>query len=200
MSIAPADECFAPIARGYSRGNDDRLGCRIADLYCSGMRKHLGVALLTIAFGLAGQGQHTSTAKHPPPAALRLCDVCVQADMSFLASDELHGRGSATRDEHLAAQFAASLFQSFGLAPGGDNGSFLQKAKMPSPLPSQVLVRLNSYEKVPRDETWNAVGILRGTDAGKDGEAILLTAHLDHLGIGPAVKGDAIYNLSLIHI
>src|SRR5664279_710368 len=32
-----------------------------------------------------------------------LCGECVRADMNFLASDELHGRGSATRDEHLAA-------------------------------------------------------------------------------------------------
>ncbi len=161
-------------------------------LYCSGMAKHFCVALLSIALWLPAQGQHSSTAKHPTPAPLRLCNACVQADMNFLASDELHGRGSATRDEHLAAQFAASLFQSFGLAPGGDGGSFLQEAKMPSPLPDQVLVRLKTYEKVPRDETWNAVGILRGTDAA--GEALLLTAHLDHLGIGPAVKGDTIYN------
>jgi Zn-dependent M28 family amino/carboxypeptidase len=38
------------------------------------------------------------------------------------------------------------------------------------------------------------VGILRGSDpvAGKD--AILLTAHLDHLGIGPIKNGDRIYN------
>ena len=38
----------------------------------------------------------------------------------------------------------------------------------------------------------------RGGDSarvsGRAGEAILLTAHLDHLGIGPVVKGDAIYN------
>ena len=50
------------------------------------------------------------------------------------------------------------------------------------------------FAQVPRTETWNVVGILRGSDpeAGKD--AILLTAHLDHLGIGPAKNGDRIYN------
>ena len=36
------------------------------------------------------------------------------------------------------------------------------------------------------------MGILHGSDAGKG--AILLTAHLDHLGIGPEKKGDRIYN------
>jgi aminopeptidase YwaD len=39
--------------------------------------------------------------------------------------------------------------------------------------------------------TWNAVGILRGTD---EHETILLSAHLDHLGIGRPVNGDSIYN------
>jgi len=114
--------------------------------------------------------------------------------MNFFASDELHGRGSGTREEHLAALYAASQFAGFGLEPGGDAGTFLQKAPLPSPLPSQVLTRLKSYEAVPRTETWNVVGILRGSRTGKDEEAILLTAHLDHLGVGPNVKGDAIYN------
>ncbi len=42
--------------------------------------------------------------------------------------------------------------------------------------------------------TWNAVGILKGADPKLQHEAILLSAHLDHLGIGPAVNGDSIYN------
>src|ERR1700749_865322 len=55
-----------------------------------------------------------------PAASSGLWTVCVRADLHFLAADELHGRGSATRDEHLAALYAASLFQSFGLEPAGD--------------------------------------------------------------------------------
>jgi len=42
--------------------------------------------------------------------------------------------------------------------------------------------------------TWNAVGILRGTVPALQHSAILLSAHLDHLGIGPPVNGDNIYN------
>ena len=128
--------------------------------------------------------------------------------MEFLASDELHGRGSATRDEHLAALYAAAQFEQLGLEPGGDANSFLQKAPLPNPLPQRVADRLKNYEAVPRSETWNAVAILRGSAGGRSqttpgsaatslqtpGEAILLTAHLDHLGIGPSVAGDSIYN------
>jgi Zn-dependent M28 family amino/carboxypeptidase len=113
--------------------------------------------------------------------------------MAFLADDALHGRGSATRDEHIAALFAAEQFQSLGLTPGGDNGTYLQKAALPSPLPPGVQQRLSQFENTPRTETWNALAILRGT--GPADEVVLLTAHLDHLGIGPAnAAGDTIYN------
>jgi Zn-dependent M28 family amino/carboxypeptidase len=113
--------------------------------------------------------------------------------MAFLADDELHGRGSATRDEHIAALFAAAQFQALGLAPGGDGNTFVQKVALPSPLPAAVQQRLSRFENTPRTETWNAIAILRGTDPAA--EVILLTAHLDHLGIGPAnPAGDTIYN------
>jgi Zn-dependent M28 family amino/carboxypeptidase len=35
--------------------------------------------------------------------------------------------------------------------------------------------------------TWNVIGILRGSDPG---EAIMLSAHIDHLGVNDAVTGD----------
>jgi hypothetical protein len=116
----------------------------------------------------------------------------VHADMEFLADDELHGRGSATRNEHIAALFAASQFQSLGLAPGGDNNTFLQKTPLPNPLPPRTQQRISRFEDTPRKAAWNVVAILRGST--QPNEAVLLTAHIDHLGIGPAVNGDSIYN------
>src|SRR5205809_191653 len=70
-------------------------------------------------------------------------EPAVRADMNFLADDALHGRGSATRDEHIAALYAASVFQGLGLQPGAD-GSFIQKA--PVNLPDRAKVRLARYE------------------------------------------------------
>ena len=117
----------------------------------------------------------------------------VRADMTFLTSDELRGRGSATRDEHLAAMFAAAKFQSLGLEPGGTGSTFLQKVALPSVLSPRAQQRISRLENVPRTETWNAIGILRGSD--DDNEVVLLTAHLDHLGVGaPNATGDNIYN------
>jgi hypothetical protein len=40
----------------------------------------------------------------------------------------------------------------------------------------------------------NVVGKLAGSDPALAGEYVVLTAHLDHLGVGEAVKGDAIHN------
>ena len=40
--------------------------------------------------------------------------------------------------------------------------------------------------------TWNAIGVLRGTDPS--GEAIVLSAHLDHLGVNESLDGDKIFN------
>src|SRR5271163_1728968 len=146
------------------------------------LSKALLYAMLLVA---VCQGQ----IRKPIPA--ELCTPCIRGDMSFLASDELQGRGSGTRDEHLAALYAASLLAGFGLEPGGDRGGFLQKAPLPSTLPPPIARHMAGFAQVPRTETWNVVGILRGSGAGKG--AILLTAHLDHLGVGPEKKGDRIY-------
>lgn len=124
--------------------------------------------------------------------------------MDFLASDELHGRGSGTRDEHLAATFAASLFESMGLEsmsiePAGDKG-YIQRAPLPSPFPAGLEKHLKrqGLDQNQRTDTWNALALLRGTqDAPAPAvpkEVILLTAHLDHLGLGNPVNGDSIFN------
>jgi hypothetical protein len=119
----------------------------------------------------------------------------VRADMAFLADDDLRGRGSATRDEHIAALFAATQFQFLGLEPGGPNNSYIQKSEVPDPLPDNAERGLARSEDTPRKETWNAIGILRGSDSRLKEEVILLTAHLDHLGVAAApINGDSIFN------
>ncbi len=145
------------------------------------------ILLLTLPFKSQASQSHSfdaaATQTASPSATLQ---QEVHADMNFLADDELHGRGSATRDEHIAALFVASQLQSLGLEPGGDNGTFLQKSALPDPLPARTQQRIAKFQDIPRKETWNAVAILRGTTSPN--EIILLTAHLDHLGIGPATR------------
>jgi Zn-dependent M28 family amino/carboxypeptidase len=139
-----------------------------------------------------------SAEKHPSAASTAELSQSVHADMDFLAADEMHGRGSLTRDEHLAAQYCASVFESLGLKGAGDNGSFLQK--IPVTLSERAQKRIARYEDTPRTSTWNAIAMLPGSDPALKSEVVLLTAHLDHLGVAAKqvaaqpVNGDSIYN------
>lgn len=46
----------------------------------------------------------------------------VRAQMQFLASDAMQGRGSGTLFERIAAEYVGSQFMQFGLEPAGENG------------------------------------------------------------------------------
>jgi aminopeptidase YwaD len=52
---------------------------------------------------------------------------------SFLSSDVLAGRGSATRDEELTATYVASEFESYGLKPAPGMSGYLQTADVVAP-------------------------------------------------------------------
>ncbi len=57
----------------------------------------------------------------------------IRAHEEFLASDVLAGRGSATRDEQIAATYVASEFLQYGLKPAPGVDGFLQAAEVFSP-------------------------------------------------------------------
>jgi len=57
----------------------------------------------------------------------------VAAHEAFLSSDALQGRGSATRDEAIAAAYVASQFQGYGLTPAPGIGGYLQTATIVKP-------------------------------------------------------------------
>ena len=62
-----------------------------------------------------------------------------------------------------------------------------------SGLPAGARVEFaGATEQTDSASTWNAVGVLRGSDP--NGETIMLSAHLDHLGVNEAATGDKIYN------
>jgi len=265
-------------------------------------------------------------------ATTQVLEKNVRAELGFLASDAMQGRGSATNYERVAAEYIGSMFQQFGLEPGGDvdaagNKGFVQRVTLqtvkfvesltltagsgaaakrwefgrdflltgmrtpsvagalqlvdgdappnkgaialirlqdhtdqqkrqdsirkaraaqaagvvlletevnksqresgnvrfptlqariggaPSPDAFAVLsVRNEIFEQLAgmpngtpislggpiqnsdSGATWNAVAVLRGSDPTSTGEAIMLSAHLDHLGVSEAASGDQIFN------
>ncbi|MEK6375856.1 MAG: M28 family peptidase [Acidobacteriota bacterium] len=48
----------------------------------------------------------------------------------FLASDLLEGRGPGTRGDRLAQEYIAAQFESYGLDPAGDNGTYFQRVPL----------------------------------------------------------------------
>ncbi len=57
-----------------------------------------------------------------------------------------------------------------------------------------VEVRLRTESRHTTVESPNVLGMLRGSDPVLSKEYVVLSAHVDHLGIGPALDGDSIYN------
>lgn len=143
------------------------------------MRFDSRLAILVLAL-LAGCADHA-----PPsasPAALQrsaVSESSVRAHLEFLASDALNGRQSGTRDEQIAAEYVAAHFRRLGLAPPeGAKGSYVQTIPFTRTRGTQT----------QSGTTYNAVGILEGSDPS--GEAILISAHLDHLGRRETAQGD----------
>jgi Peptidase family M28 len=144
-----------------------------------GLRRLLRVGFLCLAVAAAGQTTHPA-----PPAATRVAPS-LRGEMEFLASDAMSGRGSGTHDELVAATYLASELRRIGIAPAGDDGGYIQDVV--------TEIRHRDGSTAPWN-TRNVIGILRGSDPKLKEQVILLTAHMDHLGVGKPVDGDTIYN------
>ena len=138
------------------------------------LRKSLLIATLCLSFVAFSQdaGSNRPLANH------------IRGELGFLASDAMQGRGSGTRDELLAATYIASQMAELGLKPGGDDGGFVQNVSGE--------FRFGTASK--QWNTRNVIAILPGRDSRLKNQFILLSAHIDHLGIGQPVNGDEIYN------
>ncbi len=102
-------------------------------------------------------------------------------DLSWLASEDLRGRGLGTPELDRVADYIAEEFRKAGLKPGGDieDGYFqIWKDQIEDP-PREVSLK-------------NIIGILPGRRPDWEGQSVVVAAHFDHLGLGwPDVhKGD----------
>ena len=56
--------------------------------------------------------------------------AAIRAHLNFLADDLLEGRGTGTRGYDIAAKYVAAALESYGLEPGGDQGTFYQQVPL----------------------------------------------------------------------
>ena len=143
--------------------------------------KRIRTIFLLAALVFAGCAQERSSAVAADPS--QTLAVSVRGHMNTLASDAMQGRGSATKNEVVAANYIAGELKRYGIQPAGDKSGYIQTGQLPS-----------GSGPNGATTTVNVVGMIKGSDPARASEVILLTAHLDHLGIGPKVNGDAIYN------
>ena len=64
----------------------------------------------------------------------------------------------------------------------------------PKPFEFSASARLKTGSRHTAARSANVIGLLRGTDPELAGTYVALTAHLDHVGVGEPMNGDAIYN------
>ena len=74
---------------------------------------------LLLASGPAGIGETKGGAMADAAARMK-------ADVTYLASDRLEGRGPATRGEELATDYIATEFKKAGVQPAGERGTYYQ--------------------------------------------------------------------------
>ncbi len=90
----------------------------------------------------------------------------------YLASEELEGRMTGTEGMKKARDYIVKEFKSYGLKPGGDTGTWLQKFDTRA------------------GESWNVIGCIEGSDPRMKAEFVIVGAHYDHVGRGRDGKGE----------
>jgi Zn-dependent M28 family amino/carboxypeptidase len=102
-----------------------------------------------------------------------------------------------TAGQQLAVTMNPARADKLFAGSGHTFAELLALADSGKPLPSFALVpRVSARVAVERGEveSQNVAGILRGADPQLRNEFVVLSAHVDHLGVGGAINGDTIYN------
>ncbi len=95
----------------------------------------------------------------------------------------------------LSHEAAALLFE----GSGKDFETILQESETQAPASVELSIPVEIYTASTRKRftSPNVAALLRGSDPELRDEVVVLSAHLDHEGIGRAVAGDSIYNGAL---
>ena len=112
----------------------------------------------------------------PSPAAATITPEDMRKRIGILASDAMRGRATPSPGLDSAVAYVASEFKRLGLQPAGDSGTFVQ------------------HYMIGRSRAPNVVAILPGSDASLRNTYIVLSAHIDHIGVSQPIEGDSINN------
>jgi Zn-dependent M28 family amino/carboxypeptidase len=114
----------------------------------------------------------------PAAAAATITPGEMRAHIAYLASDALRGRDTPSPGLDSAAAYLVRNFQALGLRGGAEGGAFIQRYPL----------------RGGRTMAPNVVAVFPGADPALRNEYVVLSAHMDHVGVGRPVDGDSIYN------
>jgi len=107
----------------------------------------------------------------------------------------------AELDDYAGQQFAVTMnparAEKLFAGSGHTFAELLALAAGDKPIPTFALpARVKATVRVDRGEveSQNVAGLLRGSDPARRNQYVVLSAHLDHLGVGEPIGGDRIYN------
>ncbi|HYC31533.1 MAG TPA: M20/M25/M40 family metallo-hydrolase [Gemmatimonadales bacterium] len=153
------------------------------------------LALLLLPACAGGAATTTDT---PAPTAAAAPDL--RAMLATLAHDSMEGRATGTPGSARAARWIEERMREYGLDPAVDGG-YRQRVRLVETrapdgsrslsLPGGAADTVAGARTIEDD---NVIGLVRGSDPGLASEAVVVGAHYDHEGIGPAMAGDSIYN------
>ena len=125
------------------------------------------ISLITINFSFAFQ---TSKAKK---FAKTITEKELSEHLYTYASDEFEGRDTGAPGQKKAVEYIRNYYKSIGIEPGDLEGDYFQEMTL--------TMRGRRGQKPKTVETENVIAIIRGSE--KPDEYVVITAHLDHVGI-----------------
>ena len=151
-------------------------------------RRLFPILLIAAAVGCSTPKETTQV---PPSSVFDFDNTISQeglrADLTVISHDSLQGRDTGSEGLNKAAKYLSSRYETLGLEPVGDNGTYLQSFELP--------IRNRREGTTDTVKTQNIVAFIPGTDSTMMHEVVVLSSHYDHVGIGrPDSTGDTIYN------
>jgi hypothetical protein len=89
---------------------------------------------------------------------------------------------------------AGVLFEGSGVSFDQVLAADMKRAPLPKVTLNGILQATTAYQEPPPVSSPNVVGVFPGRDPALRNEYVLLSAHLDHVGVGDPIDGDKIYN------
>ena len=125
------------------------------------------ISIITINFSFAFQ---TSKAKR---FAKTITEKELSEHLYTYASDEFEGRDTGAPGQKKAVEYIRNYYKSIGIEPGDLEGDYFQEMTL--------TMRGRRGQKPKTVETENVIAIIKGSE--KPDEYVIITAHLDHVGI-----------------